>query len=219
MRVAGAVLVASITALAAPALLGGVLTPQFRQRCRSQTPTADSRWRKPPRRKAPTAKKDTPAAKKGAPAPPPPPGAYATMPLAERVGIQFDLAWTGYYNGLINGEFNDKSIAAVRAFQKATASARPACWRRRSAPCWPPGRRRSRSRSAGAWSTTRRPARRSACRPSRSPTPARARAAPAGPRRKDRCRSRPSASASRARRSPCSSSRRRSRRTASSNKM
>jgi peptidoglycan hydrolase-like protein with peptidoglycan-binding domain len=40
------------------------------------------------------------------------------MPLAERVGIQFDLAWANYYNGLINGEFNDRAVAAVRAFQK-----------------------------------------------------------------------------------------------------
>src|SRR3954462_8212162 len=28
------------------------------------------------------------------------------IPIAERTGIQFDLAWTGHYNGLINGEFN-----------------------------------------------------------------------------------------------------------------
>jgi hypothetical protein len=40
------------------------------------------------------------------------------MPLAERIGVQFDLAWTGHFNGLINGEFNDRSVAAVRAFQK-----------------------------------------------------------------------------------------------------
>jgi peptidoglycan hydrolase-like protein with peptidoglycan-binding domain len=43
---------------------------------------------------------------------------YPNMPLGERVGIQFDLAWSGHYNGLINGEFTDKAIAAVRAFQK-----------------------------------------------------------------------------------------------------
>src|ERR671930_135739 len=43
---------------------------------------------------------------------------YANMPLADRVGIQFDLAWTGHFNGLINGEFNDRSVAAVKAFQK-----------------------------------------------------------------------------------------------------
>jgi hypothetical protein len=43
---------------------------------------------------------------------------YANVPLAERASLQFDLAWTGHFNGLINGDFNDKSVAAVRAFQK-----------------------------------------------------------------------------------------------------
>src|SRR5215212_6380492 len=43
---------------------------------------------------------------------------YPNIPLPERVSIQFDLAWSGHYNGLINGEFNDKSIAAVRTFQR-----------------------------------------------------------------------------------------------------
>src|SRR5258705_7344675 len=45
-------------------------------------------------------------------------GNSSGMPLAERIGVQFDLAWTGHFNGLINGEFNDRSVAAVRAFQK-----------------------------------------------------------------------------------------------------
>jgi hypothetical protein len=56
------------------------------------------------------------AKKKSAPAPQP--SAYASMPLTERATIQYDLAWTGDYNGLINGEFNDRSIAAVKSFQK-----------------------------------------------------------------------------------------------------
>src|SRR5690348_1970963 len=62
------------------------------------------------------AKKATP--KKKAPAAPSTNGSYTSMPLAERVGIQFDLAWTTYYNGLIDGEFTEKSVVAVRAFQK-----------------------------------------------------------------------------------------------------
>jgi S1-C subfamily serine protease len=41
-----------------------------------------------------------------------------SMPLAERIGIQFDLAWTGDYNGLINGEVNDRTTAAIKAFQR-----------------------------------------------------------------------------------------------------
>ncbi len=44
---------------------------------------------------------------------------YAAMPLAERLAIQFDLAWSGDYNGLITGEFDDRSIAAVKSFQKS----------------------------------------------------------------------------------------------------
>jgi hypothetical protein len=43
---------------------------------------------------------------------------YAAIPLAGRLSIQNDLAWTGDYNGLINGEFSERSIAAVKAFQK-----------------------------------------------------------------------------------------------------
>src|SRR5262249_6007673 len=33
--------------------------------------------------------------------------------LAERLGIQFDLAWTGHYNGLVTGEVTDRVLAAV----------------------------------------------------------------------------------------------------------
>jgi peptidoglycan hydrolase-like protein with peptidoglycan-binding domain len=42
----------------------------------------------------------------------------AAIPLAERIAIQFDLAWTGDYNGLVNGEFNDKTTAAIKTFQR-----------------------------------------------------------------------------------------------------
>ena len=38
--------------------------------------------------------------------------------VAERAAIQFDLAWIGAYNGLITGEANDKTTAAIKAFQK-----------------------------------------------------------------------------------------------------
>jgi peptidoglycan hydrolase-like protein with peptidoglycan-binding domain len=37
---------------------------------------------------------------------------------SERALIQFDLAWVGAYNGLITGEANDKTTAAIKAFQK-----------------------------------------------------------------------------------------------------
>jgi peptidoglycan hydrolase-like protein with peptidoglycan-binding domain len=43
---------------------------------------------------------------------------YAAIPLAERVALQSDLIWTGDYNGLINGEFSERLVEAVRAYQK-----------------------------------------------------------------------------------------------------
>jgi hypothetical protein len=43
---------------------------------------------------------------------------YTAIPLAERLAIQNDLVWTGDYNGLVNGEFGERAIAAVKAFQK-----------------------------------------------------------------------------------------------------
>jgi peptidoglycan hydrolase-like protein with peptidoglycan-binding domain len=44
--------------------------------------------------------------------------AYAAMPEAERLAIQSDLAWTGDYNGIVDGDFNERSVAAVKAYQK-----------------------------------------------------------------------------------------------------
>ena len=48
----------------------------------------------------------------------PTPAAYAGMPIAERAAIQFDLNWTSHYSGQADGDFNDRSVAAVKAFQK-----------------------------------------------------------------------------------------------------
>ena len=105
------------------------------------------------------------AARKRA-ATPPGPARDAAMPLADRIAIQFDLAWTGDYNGLINGEVNDKHH---RRHQDVPAQSQVQGNRRaqysRSAPCSPPRPRPSRPRSAGAWSTTPSPAHGSACRP------------------------------------------------------
>jgi len=81
---------------------------------------------------APAAKNPAPKAVKGAksnsaksrPATPNPAelaalkDTYAAMPLAERLTIQSDLVWSGSYNGGINGDFSERSIAAVKAFQK-----------------------------------------------------------------------------------------------------
>jgi peptidoglycan hydrolase-like protein with peptidoglycan-binding domain len=43
----------------------------------------------------------------------------SNLPLPERVGIQFDLAFTGHFNGLINGEFNERMTTAIKSFQKS----------------------------------------------------------------------------------------------------
>src|SRR4051812_40715064 len=43
---------------------------------------------------------------------------YTAIALTERIAIQNDLVWTGDYNGLINGDFGERAIAAVKAFQK-----------------------------------------------------------------------------------------------------
>ncbi|HLN07962.1 MAG TPA: serine protease [Xanthobacteraceae bacterium] len=54
------------------------------------------------------------------PAPPDPVAqSYAAVPLGDRKSIQSDLIWTSDYNGLINGEFGERAISAVKAFQKA----------------------------------------------------------------------------------------------------
>ena len=58
------------------------------------------------------------ATKPGPPAPGSPRAVYAAMPEAERKAIQADLIWTGDYNGLIEADFGDNSVAAVKAFQK-----------------------------------------------------------------------------------------------------
>lgn len=44
--------------------------------------------------------------------------AYAAMPIAERAAIQFDLNWTNHYTGPADGDFSERSINAVRTFQK-----------------------------------------------------------------------------------------------------
>src|SRR5262249_30648377 len=58
------------------------------------------------------------AARKRTPAPTAPPSRDTSLSQADRLAIQFDLAWTGDYNGLINGEANDKTSAAIKAFQR-----------------------------------------------------------------------------------------------------
>jgi len=138
---------------------------------------------------APTAKKDIPAAKKGAPQRRRPPVATPTMPLAERIGIQFDLAFAGYYNGLINGEFNERSMAACARLQKDNTIPRERCAGGAGARF---ARAPSRGSSAGtAWRMVEDKATaRSVLRPHSSRIDARQERHPAGRRRRARCRSR-----------------------------
>jgi S1-C subfamily serine protease len=42
----------------------------------------------------------------------------ASAPLADRLALQFDLAWTGDYTGLITGEAGEKTTAAIKTFQR-----------------------------------------------------------------------------------------------------
>jgi peptidoglycan hydrolase-like protein with peptidoglycan-binding domain len=51
-------------------------------------------------------------------APAPPRDTFSAISLADRIIIQSNLAWVGEYNGLINGEFDDKTIAAIKAYQR-----------------------------------------------------------------------------------------------------
>src|ERR1700722_4310496 len=57
-------------------------------------------------------------AKKKSATVPPGPNLNGGVSIADRALIQFDLAWIGAYNGLITGEANDKTTAAIKAFQK-----------------------------------------------------------------------------------------------------
>jgi peptidoglycan hydrolase-like protein with peptidoglycan-binding domain len=58
------------------------------------------------------------AARKRAPAPPPGRPHAGPASAADRIAIQLDLAWTGDYNGLINGENADRTTAAIKTFQR-----------------------------------------------------------------------------------------------------
>ncbi len=48
--------------------------------------------------------------------------AYAALPAAERLAIQADLAWIGAYDGLPSGDIDDRTIEAVKLFQKGHAA-------------------------------------------------------------------------------------------------
>lgn len=70
--------------------------------------------------KAPDApkKQDAPKKKKVARKPNPVVAAYAAMSAADKIAIQTDLVWTGDFNGIPSGDFGERAIAAVKAFQE-----------------------------------------------------------------------------------------------------
>ncbi len=59
----------------------------------------------------------SPAGKKQ-PRPNPVAQSYGALAANERIAIQTDLIWAGDYNGVADGEFGERAIAAVKAFQK-----------------------------------------------------------------------------------------------------
>ena len=79
---------------------------------RPRQPAAAENAKQEPRRRAEKTHE------KKAAKPTPLAGVLRGDPLAERLAIQNDLVWTGDYNGPINGEFGERAIAAVKAFQK-----------------------------------------------------------------------------------------------------
>jgi peptidoglycan hydrolase-like protein with peptidoglycan-binding domain len=109
MRLAGVVLAA--------AALGAIVVTPGLQRAQAQAPIPVAAKKKAaPKPKAPKTKAPKKGEPKGVPA------NYASMPAAERAAIQFDLNWTNHYSGQADGNFSERSVAAVRAFQKARGS-------------------------------------------------------------------------------------------------
>src|SRR5215467_1288086 len=101
MRFAAVALLASCLALPAPALIAILTQPAP---ATAQTIQV-----------AEVAKKGKPTTKAGSPKE----AGIANLPLKERMAIQLDLAFTGHYNGLINGDAGERTATAIKAFQKS----------------------------------------------------------------------------------------------------
>jgi hypothetical protein len=48
--------------------------------------------------------------------------AYASLPAAERLAIQTNLAWIGVYDGLPSGDIDDRTVEAIKLFQTGHAA-------------------------------------------------------------------------------------------------
>jgi peptidoglycan hydrolase-like protein with peptidoglycan-binding domain len=52
----------------------------------------------------------------------PAPTTYASIPEAERLSVQADLAWLGHYEGAPGGDYDQRTVEAIKAFQKITGN-------------------------------------------------------------------------------------------------
>jgi peptidoglycan hydrolase-like protein with peptidoglycan-binding domain len=109
-----AVSMAFLLAAGAPALHAQT-DPALTQPTKKAAPKKKAEPKKAEPKKAEPKKAEP---KKGAPKSQPSPDAYAGMPAAQRAAIQFDLNWTNHYSGQADGDFSERSVAAVKAFQK-----------------------------------------------------------------------------------------------------
>ncbi len=111
MRIAGTILIVSMALWPA---IGQAQTAQKPATRTSNPPATDTKSHA-----AAAPKPDTQNDPKKKPAAAPPAhDLNGGTSVSERASIQFDLAWIGAYNGLITGEANDKTVAAIKAFQK-----------------------------------------------------------------------------------------------------
>jgi hypothetical protein len=115
-----AVLIAMLALTGAPAWQATAQSPDdaVRMAAAKKKKAATSKDKAPAKKKEGKAKTSKAKKKERKAKAQPRPSAYATMPLAERARLQYDLAWTGHYTGLIDGTVTDRTVTAVRAYQK-----------------------------------------------------------------------------------------------------
>ena len=101
MRFAAVALLASCVGLPTPALIGWLAQPDTALAQTIQVAEAAKKGKSTPKKSSPKE------------------GGTANLPLKERIGIQLDLAFTGHYNGLINGEPSERTTTAIKSFQKS----------------------------------------------------------------------------------------------------
>ena len=96
-------------------------SPSRAEARRPSRPNAKAKRRKPKRAAAPSR---TPSPRPPAAPPRQPPlkpsglqDVYAAIPPADRAAIQHDLTWGGDFSGPIDGEFSERLVAAVKAYQ------------------------------------------------------------------------------------------------------